>query len=593
MRCLTSIICILYTSLSTIAQTLPPNIPWNGKSKAIMLPADSPLATPFEKSNGFFSTNPEELESIIKLMSNQAFISVSQASASPQGRPIYAIRISTDAEFRSGKKKSDKPVILIQSGIHAGEIDGLDASLMLIRDLTTGRLRSLLEKINVVVIPVINPDGFARQSEYNRINQRGPSSMGWRTNSLNRNLNRDFSKLDTPELQGLMKIINDIDPILYFDIHVTDGADYQYDITYGWTPKHGYSPGVSSWLNTYFRPYVDVSLVNYDHIPGPLIFAKNGNDFTEGNIDYIFSPRFSHAWGDAVHIPSILVENHSLKPYRQRVLGTYVFLESAMKLMAEKGADLFDVIYEDKKLRQNPVVLSWGVSKSPIDSIYFKGIDNKKEVSDLSGIEYTQWLGKIKNEKIPVYTNNSVSEKVERKKKYIIPAEYSEVISVIELHGIKFQRIQTAETLEVMMYRFKEIKMQGDLPFQGRARVKGEVNVIIKKQIFPKGSIIIDTNQPRGTFAHLLLEPDATDSFFQWGFFNGIAERTEYYENYAMVPLSEEMSRNNPELLKQFNNALATDEKLKNSPEAQVRWWYERSLYFDETYLLYPVGMIK
>jgi hypothetical protein len=593
MKNLFLLLCLVFIINKIQSQTLPPTLPWQGKSLAYMVKPEHPLATTFEKSKGLRSANPEQLVSLLEDFAEQPLISINEIAKSPLGFPVYAIRISTDAEFRNGNKQSQKPLILFQAGIHAGEIDGLEAGLMIVRDLCTGRLRSLLEKVDVVFIPVINPDGFARQSSFNRINQRGPQSMGWRTNSLNQNLNRDYTKLDTPELRGLMELINKIKPDLYFDIHVTDGADYQYDITYGWTPKHAYSPGISLWLDNFARPYINASLGNEGHIPGPLIFAKNGVDFSDGNADYIFSPRFSHSWGDAVHIPTILVENHSLKPFIQRVLGTYVLMESAIRLMAEKGAGLKAVIENDKKLRNSPITLGWSLPESTKDSIFFKGIESREMKSDLTNVTYTQWLGKVKNETIKSWSNTKIAAKTERKSKFIIPVQYKEVISVIEKHGIEFERMQKAETLEVTMYKLKNVEMQGKLPFQGRVRLKGETSPIKRKQVFPMGSIVVDTDQPLGTFAHLLLEPDAGDSFFQWGFFNGITERTEYFEDYAMVPMAEEMASRNPELMKKYKLALENDTNLKNDSNARLRWWYERSPYYDDTYLLYPIGMIK
>src|SRR5690606_9766070 len=272
---------------------------------------------------------------------------------SEQGRLIQMVIASKDQDFTAQElSTSKKPLILFQAGIHAGEIDGKDAGMMLLRDISQGDKLSLLDHANLLFVPILNTDGHERRSEYGRVNQRGPQEMGWRTNAVNLNLNIDYTKLETAGISAIAKGINSYDPDLYIDIHVTDGADYQYDITYGYVATGGYSPQISNWLSTYFQPEVDQALKDQGHIPGPLLFAANGNDFTEGNVAFNFSPRFSHTYGDIKHIPSILIENHSLKPFEQRVLGTYVFLEQAIKTVGKHFADLQDAVKADRN--QNP-----------------------------------------------------------------------------------------------------------------------------------------------------------------------------------------------------------------------------------------------
>lgn len=587
------VILLLVTSLSNAyCQILPPTLPWSGKSQAFMISADKPLATPFEKSNGKRSTNPVELESILELMDKNELIRVVHYGASPQGRPIKVVKVSTDSEFRNGKGPSKKPLALIQAGIHAGEIDGLDAGLMIIRDLVSGRLRNLIEEIDVVFIPVINPDGFANSSPFHRINQNGPETLGWRTNSLNQNLNRDYTKLDTPEIRGLVKLIRDINPTLYFDIHVTDGADYQYDVTYGWTPRVAYSPSIGFWFEKIYKPYIDADLTSFGHIPGPLVFAKNNKDFSEGILDVTFSPRFSNSWGDARHLPTILVENHSLKPYKQRVLGTYVFLESSLKILAAQGNRLKDMVDTDAKSRPDPVVLSWEFPNVTNDSIYFRGIKPVEKSSELLGIKYTTWAGEKLNETVPVWTNSKPGKTAKRPIEYIIPVQYRNVIQVIEQQGIIFERIEKELKLEVFTYNIINPEAQSDMPFQGRMRIKSEVEQVKKTVMFPVGSIRIKTDQTLGTLACLLMEPENIDSFFQWGFFNDILERTEYFETYAMSPLAEKMAKENPELRAAFLKELKTNKVLSESENLKLRWWYERSNYNDKNYLSYPIGIV-
>ena len=206
---------------------------------------------------------------------------------------------------------------------------------MLLRDIATGKRRDILKKVNILFIPILNVDGHERSSAFNRINQRGPVKMGFRTNANNLNLNRDFTKLDTPEVKSVLAVINDYNPNLYIDVHVTDGADYQYDVTYGYNPVFASeSPAISDALNRYFKPVINQTLTEQGHIPGPLVFVMDKQEFKSGLAGWVATPRFSNGWGDLRSLPTILVENHSLKPYKQRVLGTYVFIDGAIEALA-------------------------------------------------------------------------------------------------------------------------------------------------------------------------------------------------------------------------------------------------------------------
>src|SRR5690606_5020081 len=280
--------------------------------------------------------------------------------------------------------QSSKPLLLIQAGIHSGEIDGKDAGMMLLRDVVNGSKKDLLDRVNLLFIPILSVDGHERSSPYNRVNQRGPSNMGWRTNARNLNLNRDYAKLDTEEIRAVIAVINAYKPDLYLDIHVTDGADYQYDITYGYSES--YSPSIAQWLTGKFRPNVDASLKAFDHIPGPLVFAANDRDFSKGMVEFGHSTRFSNGYGDIAHLPTVLIENHSLKPFRQRVLGTYVFLEATIRLLASDGKALQDATASDRAYRHKEVVLSWRRSETP-DTVEFLGIVSQIKTSSVTNKE--------------------------------------------------------------------------------------------------------------------------------------------------------------------------------------------------------------
>jgi murein tripeptide amidase MpaA len=327
---------------------LPPLMDWSGKSEALIAAPDDPWITPAEKT-GLVSTPSydETVEWLQRLVDAAPQLEMVSIGKSLQGRDFWMVIASAEGHFSpQAMQASGKPVLLAQAGIHAGEIDGKDAGLMLLRDMTVSARRAgLLEKANFLFVPIFNVDGHEITSPYNRINQRGPLKMGWRTNARNQNLNRDYTKLDTPGVRSIIRVIREWQPDLYLDLHVTDGADYQYDITFGGNGSGGWSPAIGSWIEEVFRPAVASKLSEQGHIPGPLVLSVNNMDMEDGYYIWNADPRYSNGYGDARHLPTVLVENHSLKPYRQRVLGTYVLLAASMEALA-KGY---------RRLQANPI----------------------------------------------------------------------------------------------------------------------------------------------------------------------------------------------------------------------------------------------
>lgn len=571
---------------------MPPTIPWNGKSKELLVDKSEKWVTPFELSDGLESpTYVETMAWIEKLVANSEYLEIVTACISEQGRPIKLVIGSKDKDFSSDKlSTSSKPLIFFQAGIHAGEIDGKDAGMMLLRDISQGNKISLLDNANLLFIPILNVDGHERRSEYGRVNQRGPKEMGWRTNALNLNLNRDYTKLETAGIQTVAKVINSYDPDLYIDIHVTDGADYQYDITYGYVATGGYSPEVSSWLSTKFQPEVDQALKEKGHIPGPLLFAANGNDFSEGNIAFSFSPRFSHTYGDIRHMASILIENHSLKPFEQRVLGTYVFLEQAIKSLGDHFEALQKAVAADSNQPKESIPVKFKFRDTPADSMEFLGVASTKVKSEITGAEYVKWEGKPLAQSVPSILMDVPELSVPVPKAYWVPVEWSEVISKLEQHGIQFETLEEAKDVRVELSTVSSYAM-GNQPYEGLMRVQRfELDKMYRTQTLNPGSIRVPTDQPLGELAVILLEPESVDSFFQWGFFNSIFSQTEYMETYIMEPLITKMLAEDADLKKRFEAEKASNPDFSKSPRAIYSWFYKQTPYFDQAWKVIPVG---
>ena len=589
---------------SNAQSILPPALSWNGKSTSLIVGSSNPWITPAEQSN--FTTTPsytQTMEWLTKLANASPELYMVSIGKSVEGRSINMMIASTEKNVTvASLKKSSKPLILIQAGIHAGEIDGKDAGLMLLRDIAFSK-KQLLNKVNILFIPILNVDGHERSSAYNRPNQRGPENMGWRTNAQNYNLNRDYTKLDTKEIQSVIKVMNEYDPVLYMDLHVTDGVDYQYDITYGSFGKEGYSPAISEWLDTKFTPATNKELHAMGHIPGPFLNARNYRDFSEGNINWNGSPRFSNCYGDLRHLAAILVENHSLKPYKQRVLGTYVLLESTIKLLASEGQSLKEGIQKDKSRRETKIPIAWkvplyndNINKSSPDSMDLLGIQSRLIKSTITNADYVEWLGIPTTMRIADYKTSEPVEWLMRPRGYWVPAYCDEVIKRLQLHGIKMEISSQPKEVNVEMYRIKDTKFENEehtpQPFEGHIQVSGIPVAENHTQIFPSGSAYISTDQPLGDLAIILLEPASPDSYFHWGFFMQIFQRTEYVEAYVMEPMMKKMLDNSPELKLEFEQKKQADKSFANSPEAIMNWFYSKTKYYDDRYLLYPVGRV-
>jgi hypothetical protein len=583
---------VFLSTVVTLDSHLPPLLPWQGNSVSLMQ-EKGPLTTDFELSDGTLSPNYADTMAFVDRLvaANPTQFKVKTIATSSSGRAIKMLVANEQGLFEPTQLVADtKPTIFVQAGIHSGEIDGKDAMFMLLRDIATGKRRDILSKVNILFIPILNVDGHERSSQFNRINQRGPAEMGFRTNGLNLNLNRDYTKLDTPEVQGVMQVINQFKPDLYIDVHVTDGADYQYDVTYGYNPVFSSeSPSVSEALDTLFKPVIDAKLEKAGHIPGPLVFVMDKRDFKKGLAGWVATPRYSNGWGDLRSLPSILVENHSLKPYKQRVLGTYVFIDGAIDALAANDKALNAAVKKELDFKPRQLVVERSYAKQP-DTIAFKGIAYSRSESALTGQAEVKYLGEAKNyESLPIFWQKDVKKTVHVPRAFYIPPAYSNIIKKLKLHGIDVTPVDNTPTAvmtqaSVVDYTFAKA------PFEGRFRVDAKFDYA-PVQVDVQGWYKVSTAQPYSELATHLLHPEAPDSFFSWGEFNTIFQRTEYMENYALMPYARQMLKEKPALALEFDQKIREDKQFANDPEARLNWLYERTPFYDQAYLKYPILM--
>ncbi len=572
------------------ADHLPPLPDWQGHSE-MLIQLQHPWVTPAETTGLTDSPDyAQTLSYLKKLVASSPQLRLEVIGQSPQGREIYLVKASTQPDLVG---KNGRPTLLVQAGIHSGEIDGKDAGLMLLRDIAHGDKAALLAAADLLFIPILSVDAHERRGEFNRMNQRGPVHQGWRSNAQNLNINRDYAKADSLEMHAVLKVLNQYQPDLYIDVHVTDGEDYQYDITYGFNePFASLSPNAASWLAQVYRPAVDKALSRQGHIPGPLVFGLDRLDFAKGLSGWTASPRFSNGYGDVRHLPTVLVENHSLKPYKQRVLGTYLLLEQSLKLLNEQGKVLQLAKQADQNARPQRQVLAFKAAEQA-ELIPFKGVSYEIAQSEISKAPYVKWTGQPKDyAELPVYWEKVPAVEVEVPAAFWIPPQYQDVIARLALHGIEMTRLTQPKQLELQQWVAQNPQF-AKTPFEGRIGVSASFTAQWLQYPLPAGSVRISTDQPLGRLAVALLAPQGPDSFFSWGFFHGMFERTEYFETYALLPWIEQQLATDSRLQQEFAAAEKADAQLKKDGQARLMWFYQRSPFYDQSYLKYPVLLEK
>ncbi len=573
-------------SRAGLSAPLPPLLPWHGASERLVVASSDPWITPSEASG--FETTPSYAETrawLERLVAASPLLHIEPFGHTAQGRELYAVRASKPGG-------PPKPLLFVQAGIHSGEIDGKDAGLMLLRDIALRGKDKLLDHADLAFVPIFNADGHERTSPFNRPNQRGPVNQGWRTTAQNLNLNRDYLKADTPEMRAMRTFINRLSPALILDLHVSDGVDYQYDISFtfpGWAGSPTHSPAIGRWLDAHYRPAITAALTSAGHIPGLYVEPIDPRDPAKGSALSPDSPRYSTGYGELARQPSVLVETHSLKPYRQRVIGTYVLIEESLRLVGAEGAGLASAIASDRAARPVTSVLAWKPLTTPFFTIPdFKGIAHETYRSAASGRDEIRWLGRPVTMKMPVFiaTPDIVATLPAA---WWVPATKPEVIALLKLHGIAFEQLAGPRTLTLDMVRLHRPKLkaadEGHIPLAAAAYVHAA-----RSETYPAGSVRVPSEQPLGLLAAAMLEPESPDSLLAWNFYPEILMRTEYIEGYVIAPLAERMLAADPKLKAEFEKKLKDDPKFAADPDARLGWFYERTPYYDERFLLYPVG---
>jgi murein tripeptide amidase MpaA len=536
-----------------------------------------------------------------KLDAASPLIRYTSFGQSGEGRDLPLLIAAAGETFTpEAARSAGKAIVLIQACIHPGEPDGKDAGLALLRDIAITKTRPrLLDHVVVLFIPIYNTDGHERFGPYNRINQNGPAEMGWRATSTNLNLNRDYMKADTPETRAWLRMWSAWNPDLFIDCHVTDGADYRYNVTYQYEHHENSPASVRSWMKATLERVVPQTEAE-GNLLAPYLEFRDNRDLTKGIDSFISTPRFATGYTPLRNRPGLLIETHMLKDYRSRVRGTYDLLRFMLEevnrdpeslLRAVRVADE-ETISEGRvydAARRYPLRFELTDKTVPFQ---LKGVESRRELSEVSGEVRVIFGKKPVDLTVPLYDDARVTAAVAPPLSYIVPAQWASVIDVLAAHGLRLQRLAAPATLEVESYRFSDLKWAAT-PFEGRVIVTYKTKMVRERRTFPAGSVVVPMAQAAAHVALHLLEPDGPDSFVSWGFFNAIFEQKEYGENYVLEKLAREMMAKDERLRREFEERLLNDPKFAASPSLRLRFFYERSPYWDAELNLYPVGRIN
>lgn len=595
LRLLSSLIVLSLVSIcfnfnrTAMSQSTPPNIPPEWQTRA-------------EKTD--YRETPRYDETVAyarKLADASPLIEFESFGQSGEGRALPLLIAATGNTFTpQAAKKEGKAVILIQACIHAGESDGKDAGLALLRDIAITKTRpNLLDHVVVLFIPIYNVDGHERFGPFNRINQNGPAEMGWRATTAGLNLNRDYMKADAPETRAWLKLWNTWNPDLFIDCHVTDGADFQYNMTYQYEHHDNVPPSVLAWERAAFDGKIIPATEAAGNVVSTYLEFKDNRDFTKGIEAFLAIPRFSTGYTPLRNRPGLLIETHMLKGYRSRVVGTYDLLRSTLEEVNRSPQSLLDAVREadEQAVEQGRTYdaarrypLQFEVTDKSVP-FHLKAVESQRELSEVSGAVRVVFGTKPLDLTVPLYDETKVTVTVAPPLFYIVPPQWKSVIEVLEAQGLKMQRLTQPATIEIESYRFSEVKFAPG-PFEGRVMPSFKTKTVHEKRTFPAGSVLVPLAQPAAHVAVNLLEPDAPDSFVAWGFFNAIFEQKEYGESYVLEKLAREMMAKDENLRREFEQRVATDPKFAASARDRLNFFFERSPYWDPQMNLYPVGRI-
>lgn len=554
------------------------------------------LPTKFEQSKGMESPDYFAIVDWWKKLDAQAAeVKMLTMGLSDAGFPLHLVMVSNDKDFDPiSLRKKNKRIILINNGIHPGEPDGIDASMLLVRDIITKKIK-LPDNVVLAIIPVYNIGGCLNRSSYYRVDQNGPREFGSRGNSQNLDLNRDFIKCDSKEARSFAEIFHFCDPDIFVDNHVSNGADYQHVMTLIASQHSKLGGEMGRFMNTKFEPalYASMKAKGYDLIP----YVNAFGDTPEGGWpEFMEGPRYSSGYATLWHTFAFVPETHMLKPYNQRVKATYELMISFIDFTSTNSNAIRKARDEQKAaaLTAQEFPISWSLDRSKNDERLFKGYEAGRKPSEISGQTRLYYDRSKPFEKTVKFFNvYNAKDLIKKPAAYIVPQGWWKVIELLKVNKVQMRQLSADSTIQVEVYKIDDYKTAPRSFEMHHVNSDVKTSTALQEMKFRKGDYYIPMNQAANRFLIEVLEPAAPDSYFAWNYFDGILGQKEGYSSYAFEETAFEYLKTNPELRKKLEDRRATDTAFAKSGSAQLNFVFQNSPYFEKEYLRYPVYRVK
>lgn len=546
----------------------------------------------FELSNGKESaTYFEAIQWYKNLDKTSTKVLIKEMGMSDAGYPLHLVLVSNDGKFDPVQwHKQNKAVILINNGIHPGEPDGIDASMMLVRDIVAKKV-ILPQNVALAFIPVYNIGGCLNRNSYSRANQNGPLEYGFRGNAQNLDLNRDFTKCDSKEAKSFAQIFHFLDPDILIDNHVSDGADYQHTMTLLTTQYDKLSADFGGWLEESFEPqlYKGMAEKKWDMVP---YVNFEETDFNKGMQMFYDPPRYSSGYAALFQTIGFVPETHMLKPFKDRVLSTYALMQTMIEKTASNATDLIKQRNKAKAetIKEKAWPLSWSVDTAVFINITFKGYEQAVKPSEATGLQRMYYdHNKPYAKQLKFFNSFKPANFITTPKAYVIPQGWHAVIDILKLNNVLFKQFINDTMIEVEAYHIDDYR-SSPRPYEKHHKNSAVKASVIKQQIkFLKGDYFIPMNQRANRYVVEMLEPTGDDSFFAWNFFDAVLQQKEGYSDYRWDDLAAEVLKNNPVLKQKLEEKKNVDAKFAASNSAQLDFIYKNSPYYEPGHNRYPV----
>ncbi|MGB5507278.1 M14 family metallopeptidase [Robiginitalea sp.] len=553
------------------------------------------LQTPYERGNGNTTATYEELMEFYRGLAREyAEINLQTLGETDSGEPLHLITYSSEGGFDFQKLQKEKIILLILNGIHPGEPDGIDATSLLMRDLASGKV-TVPGNIVISAIPVYNIGGALNRNSGSRANQNGPESYGFRGNSRNYDLNRDFLKMDTGNARTFASIFKMVRPHLFLDTHVSNGADYIYTLTHLFSQHNKLGGPAGVFLEKTLRPGLEKALMEkgWEITPYVNVFNRPPDGGFSQFMDY---PRYSTGYAALWNTPGLMVETHMLKPYASRVEGTYELMQRLIGL-AETHGDSLKILKEvsqDLYRAGMYYPFNWEIDSTAYQNLTFMGYQADTIISSVTGLPRLKYNRQEPvTLKVPYYNQFKNMDSIRIPRAYIVPRSWSRIRERLDWNGIKYMEFEADSSLEVTRYRIEDYKTFSR-PYEGHyPHYQTQIHKEMETLEFRAGDLWIPTAQEGVRYLLEALEPQLPDSFFNWNFFDPILQQKEYFSPYVFEDTAAEMLAADSALRIAFEIKKAEDSDFSTNASQQLEWLFLRSPHYEAAHMQYPVYRIE